>query len=213
MSTRYSSSCVPMKPAGPYQESCGSSANDDVTSHSKVPMALFLGAFSGAVSGYLFAGDISTSTSVFVSLVLGGWLGWQARGGIASAECPSATSKGLRMALASFNQSTDKPARVFDKTTATPLSFQTARLSSLRSDLAELFAGEGFAGHNPALVLEDEHDDPRLFVGGFGQVTIDDESGYFICSSETPCSATIIATAGKDQIIEYFAYEATRGCA
>ena len=61
-----------------------SAAMDDREGRSEVVFVLAAGAVSGAIMGFIFAGEIRVSAGLFVGILLGVASGWWARGVAAS---------------------------------------------------------------------------------------------------------------------------------
>ncbi len=184
----------------------------DQRSSSAVVFSTGLFAISGAVVGYVLAGNASASIGLLAFSVLAGWCGWRARGGMTE-KTPPLGSYGLRSTQDSLSRRTSAPSAsgggptvVFGKRTQPVyqnLSLQHVRLSHLLSELKALFDDNAIHGEAPEFVLVGEIEEPRLLIGGSAAVTIDGETGYFVFREKAVDAGLIVVTSSDERLIDH----------
>lgn len=185
----------------------------DQRSGSAVVFSTGLFAFSGAVVGYVLAGNGSASIGLLAFPLLAGWCGWQVTGGLMTEKTPPLGSYGLRSTQDSFSRHTSAPSAsggrptvVFGKRTQPVypnLSLQHVRLSHLLSELKALFNDNAIHGEAPEFVLVGKTEELRLLISGSAAVMIDGESGYFVFREKAVDAGLIVVTSSDERLIDH----------
>lgn len=172
--------------------------------------------FSAAACGFLLAGKVQTSIAIIASAALAGWLGRKAQQLV---ECCSAVARSPSPYSAPRNFGREGPPlrpfplRAFGQRQseiAKTLSFQSARLTVLQTDLEKMLLHAGRLDPDVSLILRETLGHTKLEVENIGEITAGSQTGHCICASETPWSATIFAGADKEHFFNHLVQVSSR---
>ncbi|ASV84185.1 bacterial regulatory, Fis family protein [Ochrobactrum quorumnocens] len=148
-------------------------------------------AISGAVMGFLLAGDFYACAGSLVSALLSGSYGLRNKN-------TQAVACGIAVQISGI-----------DMQQCEDVSHQQARLSFLRSELVVLYDDQACPYDLLPFVLDIDGETPKLLIGESAVVTINNKAGHFVFTELAPHTGVIVITASEGRLIDHVVYHLT----